>query len=157
SLAPGGSPDRPRRSFVVLERNVTLNQQVAPPASGHLFTLAGGLGHMQVLAQVAEGGVNKVTRGLPVGFTVPGGGGAEATFRGRVEDVRLTPVNDRGAVFYKVLIEVENTRNPATKEWHLRPGQTATVDVLRRVHESVWRVPAAALNFQPDGELSAAA
>ena len=35
-----------------------------------LFTLAGGLEHMQVLAQVAEGDVNKVTRGLPVEFTV---------------------------------------------------------------------------------------
>jgi HlyD family secretion protein len=156
SLAPDTPTERPRRSFVVLERKVTLNQQLAPPTSGHLFTLAGGLEHMQVLAQVAEGDVNKVTRGLPVEFTVSGGA-AEPTFRGAVEDVRLTPVNDRGAVFYKVQIEVDNTRNPATNEWRLRPGQTATVDVLRRVHESVWKVPGAALNFQPEGELSGAA
>jgi HlyD family secretion protein len=153
SLSPEAATERPRRSFVVLERKATLNQQLAPPASGHLFTLAGGLEHMQVLAQVAEGDVGKVTRGQPVEFTVSGGD-AGPSFRGRVEDVRLTPASDRGAVFYKVLIEVDNVRDPATNEWRLRPGQTATVDVLRRVHESVWKVPAAALNFQPEGELS---
>jgi HlyD family secretion protein len=148
---------RTRRTFVVLERKVTLNQQLVPPASGHLFTLAGGLEHMQVLAQVAEGDLNKVTRDMPVEFSVSGGGDREPTFHGKVEDVRLTPVNDRGAVFYKIVIDVENQPHPNTNAWLLRPGQTATVDVLRRVHESVWKVPSAALNFQPDGDLSGAA
>ena len=157
ALSPVTPIERPKRSFVVLERNVTLNQQLAPPQSGHLFTLAGGLEQMQVLAQVAEGDLTKIKQGLPVEFTVSGAGDAEPVFHGEVAEIRLTPISDRGAVFYKVLIDVQNEVNPATKEWRLRPGQTATVDILRRVHESVWKMPSAALNFQPEGELSGAA
>jgi hypothetical protein len=62
-------------------------------------------------------------------------------------------VTDRGAVFYKVLIEVRNELDPATKRWRLTPGLTATVDVLRRRHERAWKVPSMALNFQPDDAL----
>jgi hypothetical protein len=99
---------------------------------------------------VVEGDVNKITRGMPVEFTVSGGGNAEPTFQGRVEDIRLTPSSDHGAVYYKVIVEVRNRKNPDTGDWHLRPGQTATVEVLRRVHERAWKVPAAALSFQPE-------
>lgn len=147
-----GDPARRRekRSFLVLDRKVSLNQQVGPPGSAQLFTLAGDLERMQVHAQVAEGDVNKITRGLPVEFTVSGGGDPEPAFQGRVEDVRLTPVNDRGAVYYKVIIDVRNRRNPATDDWQLRPGLTATVEIQRRVHEKTWKVPAAAVGFQPE-------
>ena len=107
-----------------------------------------------MLARASEGDLTKIKQGLPVEFTVSGAGDAEPVFHGQVEEIRLTPINDRGAVFYKVLIDVQNEVNPATKEWRLRPGQTATVDILRRVHESVWKMPSAALNFQPEGEVS---
>ena len=99
ALSPKTPTERPKRSFVVLERKVTLNQQLAPPLSGHLFTLAGGLEQMQVLAQVAEGDLTKIKQGLPVEFTVSGAGDAEPVFHGQVEEIRLTPINDRGAVF----------------------------------------------------------
>jgi HlyD family secretion protein len=147
-----GDPTRRRekRTFLVLDRKVSLNQQVGPPGSAQLFTLGGDLEQMQVHAQVAEGDVNKITRGLPVEFTVSGGGDPEPAFQGRVEDVRLTPVSDRGAVYYKVIIEVRNRRNPATDDWQLRPGLTATVEIQRRVHEKAWKAPAAALGFQPE-------
>jgi multidrug efflux pump subunit AcrA (membrane-fusion protein) len=147
-----GDPGRYRekRSFLVLDRKVSLNQQIVPPASMQLFTLAGDLERMQVHTQVAEGDVNKITRGMPVEFTVSGGGDAEPTFQGKVEDIRLTPSSDHGAVYYKVLVEVRNHKNPDTGDWHLRPGQTATVEVLRRVHEKTWKLPAAALSFQPE-------
>jgi HlyD family secretion protein len=141
---------RGKRSFLVLDRKVSLNQQIGPPAAAQLFTLAGDLERMQVHVQVVEGDVNKVTRGLPVEFTVAGGGDAEPTFQGRVEDIRLTPSSEHGAVYYKVIVEVRNWKNPATGNWHLRPGQTATVEILRRVHEQAWKVPAAALSFQPE-------
>jgi HlyD family secretion protein len=144
---------RERRSFLVLDRKVSLNQQIGPPTSAQLFTLAADLERMQVHTQVVEGDVNKITRGMPVEFTVAGGGDAEPTFQGRVEDIRLTPSNDRGAVYYKVLVDVRNRKNPNTGDWHLRPGQTATVEILRRVHEKTWKVPAAALSFQPEPTL----
>lgn len=139
-----------RRKFLVLERRVSLNQMIGPPLSGHLFTLAGDLSVMHVEAQVAEGDFPRVSRGLPVEFTIPGAGDEDPVFHGKVEDVRLMPVNDRGAIFYKIIIEVRNDRDQATGRWKLTPGQTATVEVLRRTHERVWKMPATALNFQPD-------
>jgi HlyD family secretion protein len=108
---------------------------------------------MQVQAQVVEGDIRKVRPGLKAEFTVSGEGDNEPTFRGTVADLRLVPTNDRGAVYYKVILGVANERDRATGEWLLRPGLTASVDVLRRVHEGVWKLPSAALNFQPDDAL----
>jgi HlyD family secretion protein len=135
---------------VVLERRAALNQMVGPPESAHLFTLAGDLERVQVVAQVAEGDVAKVTRGLKATFTVTGAAEGEPALDGKVEEVRLTPASDRGAVFYKVVIEARNEREPRTGEWRLRPGQTVSVDIVRRAHESAWKMPAAAFTFQPD-------
>jgi HlyD family secretion protein len=133
----------------VLDRHVSLNQEVGPPASAQLFLLAGEMDRMQVHAQVVEGDINRIRRGLDVEFTVPGGDG-DVAFKGTVEDVRLVPTNDRGAVFYKVIIDVRNERDPASGDWRLRPGLTASIDFIRRVHDPVWKVPASALAFQPD-------
>jgi HlyD family secretion protein len=145
------------RSFIVLERKVSLNQQIAPPLSASLFVLAGDLERMQVQTQVAEGDINKVARGQRVEFTVSGNGDQEPTFSGKVEDIRLVPNSDHGAVYYKVIIDVHNERNPDTGDWHLRPGLTANVDILRRAHEGVWKIPSGALTFQPDGAVTQAA
>jgi HlyD family secretion protein len=151
SLAPEGAATREKRTFTVLDRRVELNQQVGPPASAHLFTLAADLERMRVHVQVAEGDVHKVMRGLPAEFTVSGGDDNEPVFRGKVEDVRLVPVSEHGAVYYRVILDVPNERNPVSGDWRLRPGLTASVDILRRTHERVWKVPAAALNFHPEG------
>jgi HlyD family secretion protein len=155
TLAPDGAASSKPRTFVVLERKVSLNQQIAPPASGSLFTLAGDLERMEVQAQVAEGDINKVVRGQRVDFTVSGNTDHEPTFTGKVKDVRLVPISDHGAVYYKVLIDVQNQRN-ADGDWHLRPGQTANVEIVRRVHDAVWKMPGSALNFQMDIAPSAA-
>jgi HlyD family secretion protein len=148
TLVSNGKSPNDKQSFIVLDRKVSLNQMVGPPTSAHLFTLAGDLDRMQVTAQVAEGDVGKVRRGLPVRFTLSGGEEA-GTFHGKVEDYRLLPTNDRGAVFYNVIVDVPNERESPSGEWRLRPGQTASVDVLIRVHDPVWKVPSAALAFQP--------
>ncbi|HLH28418.1 MAG TPA: HlyD family efflux transporter periplasmic adaptor subunit, partial [Acidimicrobiales bacterium] len=140
---------RSARSFTVLDRHVSLNQEVGPPASAQLFTLAGSLERMQVVAQVVEGDINKIRRGLEADFTVAGGDG-DAAFKGTVEEIRLVPTSDRGAVFYKVVVDVRNQRDPLGGDWRLRPGLTASVDFVRRVHDPVWKMPSAALNFQPD-------
>jgi HlyD family secretion protein len=139
-----------RRSFVVLERNVALNQVIGPPVSAHLFTLAGDLERVQVTALVAEADVLKVTRGLRARFTPGGAPEGEPAFAGKVEEVRLTPATEHGAVFYKAIIDARNERDPATGEWKLRAGQTVSVEIIRRVHEHAWKLPAAALTFQPD-------
>jgi len=149
TLSEGGTPSRPRRSFVVLERKVSLNQMIAPPLQGHLFTLAADLDRMRVMAQVGEGDIEKVRRGMPARFTVSGAGEDSRKYIGKVEDIHLVPANEHGAVYYKVLIDVGNERDKATREWLLRPGLTASVDIIRRAHPSAWKLPTAALNFEP--------
>jgi HlyD family secretion protein len=149
SLAADSSPTEGRRSFTVLDRHVSLNQEVGPPASAQLFTLAGSMDRMQVQAQVVEGDVNKIRRGMAADFTVPGDGG-DVAYKGSVEEIRLVPTSEHGAVFYTVIVDVRNSRNSASGDWRLRPGLTASVDFIRRVHERVWKVPGAALSFQPD-------
>jgi hypothetical protein len=104
---------------------------------------------MQVVTQVVEGDIFKIRRGLEADFTVAGGGDNEPTFHGTVEDIRLVPTSNHGAVFYNVLIDVHNQRD-TSGDWLLRPGLTASVDIVRRAHEKAWKLPNAALNFQPD-------
>lgn len=156
SLAAVDDAPPQKRSFLVLERKVSLNQQIGPPASGHLFSLAGSLERMQVHAQVAEGDINLIRRGLPTRFTLTGAAD-ERSYQATVEDIHLVPVTERGAVFYKVLLDVPNQRRPDSDEWLLRPGLTATVEIVRRQHEHAWKVPASALALQMDQAPSDAA
>ncbi len=149
------SPDEPRgerRKFLVLDRKVSLGQTIGPPLSGHLFTLAGELSVVHVEAQVAEGDIGKVVKGDAATFTVASGD-EDVEFEGKVIDVRLLPVSDRGAIFYKVILEAQNRRDPDTGRWALTPGLTANVDILRRRHERTWKMPSVALSYQPEEAL----
>lgn len=152
TLAPGAAAPKSKHTFTILDRAVSVNQIVGPPASARLFTLAGGLEQMRIDVQVAEGDVGRVTRGQTAEVKGPGGDDRPA-FAGRVEDVRLTPSAEHGAVFYTVVVGVRNERDADTHDWRLRPGMTANVDILLRVHEAVWKMPVAALTFQPDPSL----
>ena len=157
SLAAEGSVPPQRRKFTVLERKVELNQQVGPPSSAQAFLLAGDLSQMRVTAQVAEGDIGRVRRGQRAEFTVASYAD-EVRFGGRVTDLRLVPTNDHGAVFYKVLIEATNAHDPASGEWQLRPGLTASVEIVVRKRDHLWKVPLAALNLEmPEEHISEAA
>jgi HlyD family secretion protein len=151
-LAEEPMTSRPKRSFVVLERRVSLNQQIGPPAQGHLFTLAADLDRMRVSTRVGEGDIDKVRRGMTARFTVSGAGEDSPPYIGAVADIHLVPTNEHGAVYYEVLIDAPNRRDKATGDWLLRPGLTASVDIVRRAHPAVWKLPTAALNFEPPAE-----
>jgi HlyD family secretion protein len=138
-----------RREYLVLDRNVHLGQMVGPQ-SGPLFTLAGDLSVMEVRAQIAEGDINKIKNGLFAVFTLSGFGDEDYEFRGKVKETRPLAVNVKGAAYYDAVIEVANQKDAQTGEWRLRPGMTASVDIVRREHKNVWKVPSAALNFQLD-------
>ncbi len=140
-------PSVARREFLVLERRVQEGQLVGPQ-SGPLFVLAGSLQSVEVHAQVAEGDINRVQRGLPAVFAVNGYGDEDVEFRGTVKDIRPLATNIKGAVYYATIIDVANQKDPATGEWRLRPGMTVSLDIIRREHKNVWRVPSAAMNFQ---------
>jgi HlyD family secretion protein len=147
ALAPEGTTPLTKRKFIVLDRKVELNQQVGPPISAQLFLLGGDLAQMQAIAQVAEGDIGRVRRGQRAEFSVSAYGD-DVLFSGKVADLRLLPTSDHGAIFYRVVIDVANRKDPATGDWQLRPGMTASVDVVVRRHEDVWKIPVAAVNFQ---------
>jgi multidrug efflux pump subunit AcrA (membrane-fusion protein) len=152
-----GLPSAARREFLILERKVQEGQLVGPQ-SGPLFVLAGSLQSVEVHAQVAEGDISKVHRGLPAVFTVSGYDDQDVEFRGTVKEIRPLATNVKGAVYYATIIDVANQKDPVTGEWRLRPGMTVSLDIVRREHKNVWRVPTAALNFKlEDAFLSDAA
>jgi HlyD family secretion protein len=138
-----------KREYLVLDRKVHMGQMVGPQDTP-LFTLAGDLSRMEIHAQVAEGDINKVKKGLTAVFILSGFGDEDIEFRGAVREIRPMAVNVKGAVYYDAVIEVANQRDAVTGEWRLRPGMTASVDIIRREHKNVWKIPSAALNFQLD-------
>jgi len=137
-----------KKHYTIIERKVVPGQLIGPPASAQLFTLTSDLGQMQVHAQVSENDIGKVRDGLNATFTVFAYAEDEARFRGKVVEIRPMPTSLHGAVFYDVVIDVANARDPRTKEWMLRPGMTASVDIVLREHTDVWKIPTEALSFQ---------
>jgi HlyD family secretion protein len=139
-----------RRRYLILERKVEVGQAVGPGSSAPLFSLAEDLGRMEVHTEVAEGDIDRVRLGLPAHFTISSSAEPDRRFDGKVRQIRPMPASVKGAVYYNVVLEVENQKNTQTGEWWLRPGMTAAVDVVRRQHNKVWKVPTAALGFQLD-------
>ncbi len=138
-----------KREFLILERKATLGQMVGPQ-SGPLFTLAGDLGHMEAHAQVNEGDINKVRKGLTALFTIKDFNDEDIEFRGVVREIRPLANNQKGAVYYDTVIELVNQRDAANGEWRLRPGMTASIDIVRLEHKNAWRIPSKALDFKMD-------
>lgn len=142
-------PPRPKRSFVVLDRKVSVNQEIGSSNQGHLFTLASDLQRMRVTAEVGEGDIDKVRRGMKARFTVGNAGEDAPKYCGTIEDIHLMPSTEHGAVYYQVEIDTRNERDDPSDDWKLRPGLTASVDIIRRSHRQAWKVPSAALTFEP--------
>lgn len=138
-----------KREFLVLERKVSEGQAVGPQA-GPLFVLSGDLHRVEVHAQIGEGDVAKVRKGLTARFTVTTYAEEDVEFVGVVREIRPLANNLKGQVFYDAVIEVENQKDPASSEWRLRPGMTMSLDVVRREHKNAWKVPSTALNFRLD-------
>lgn len=150
-VSEDAEPANGKRSFLVLERKVSVNQEIGSSVQGHLFTLASDLQRMRVTAEVGEGDIGEVRRGMTARFTVGGGGDDAPKYTGTVEDIHLMPSHEHGTVFYEVVIETRNER-AGDGDWKLRPGQTASVDIIRRAHRDAWKVPSAALHFEPAGD-----
>ncbi len=141
----GPAADR-KRKYVVLDRKVRLNDLVGPPSNALLYTLAGDLSEVEVLTQVAEGDIARVSKGQQAEFTLADG---ERKYPAEVREVRMLPASDHGAIFYKVVLRARNVRDKSGS-WVMRPGLTASADIIRRRHNGVWKMPNVALGFQLD-------
>ena len=134
----------PPQQYLILECKVQRGQQVGPQP---LFILARDLGRLDVHAQVAEGDIGKVKKGLLATFTVTAFSDENVEFAGKVKEIQPLPNSVKGAVFYDTVVTVDNQKDEETGEWRLRPGMTAAVDIIRRKHKNVWKMPTAALTF----------
>jgi HlyD family secretion protein len=139
----------------VVARNVDVGQTVAASfQTPTLFLVAEDLTKMQVNASVSESDIGTVTTGQDTAFSVDAF--PADTFRGRVAQVRNSPVTVLNVVTYDVIIGVDNT------DLRLRPGMTANVTITTAHRDDVLRVPTRALRFRPpdlapDGAVAAPA
>ncbi len=128
---------------IVLSRNVDVGQTVAATfQTPTLFLIAEDLTQMRVVANVSESDIGSVQVGQEATFTVDAHPGRE--FRGGVSEIRNAPLVVQNVVTYEVVIDVANA------DLALRPGMTATVDIVTDRRQDVVRIPLGALRFRPE-------
>ncbi len=126
----------------VVSRNVDVGQTVAASfQTPTLFTIAQDLTKMQIDTSVDEADIGKIKVGEDVDFTVDAY--PDVTFKGKVGQVRISPITVQNVVTYDVVIMVDNP------ELKLKPGMTANVSIIVAEKKDVLKVPNAALRFRP--------
>jgi HlyD family secretion protein len=128
---------------VVISRNMEVGQTVQASFSApKIFVMANDLTKMQVECDVDEADVGKVKEGQKVRFTVDAF--PDTPFIGTVNQVRFSPTVTQNVVTYTTVVDVSNP------ELKLRPGMTATVNIITGEAKGVLRVPNSALRFAPN-------
>jgi HlyD family secretion protein len=126
----------------VVTRNVDVGQTVAASfQTPTLFYIAQDLTRMQIDTNVDEADIGRVKVGQEVDFNVDAY--PDILFKGKVSQVRISPITVQNVVTYDVVIHVEN------KELRLKPGMTANVSIVTAVKSEVLRLPNGALRFRP--------
>ena len=130
---------------VVLARNVEPGQTVASSLQAPiLFTIAEDLTKMEVQVDVDEADVGNVKDGQKATFTVDAY--PHRQFTAEIRELRFGSEVVQGVVTYKAVLITDNS------ELLLRPGMTATAEiVVEKVSDAV-TVPNAALRFAPPVE-----
>lgn len=127
---------------IVLKRAVQPGQTVASSLQAPiLFTLAEDLKRMQVEANIDEADIGAVKAGQDAQFTVDAYPGK--AFPAKIETLEFSPLTTDGVVTYKAILTVDNT------ELLLRPGMTATAQIIVQKVPDTLAVPNAALRYQP--------
>lgn len=130
---------------IVLKRNVDPGQTVAASLQAPvLFILAEDLTQMELRVDVDEADVGQVEEGQAATFTVDAY--PERTFSAHITQVRYGSQITDGVVTYTTLLKVENP------ELVLRPGMTATAEIVVQTIDDVLLAPNAALRFRPAQE-----
>lgn len=127
---------------VVISKNVNVGQTIIPGRqSPVLFLLAEDLTNMQLDANVSEADIGKIKEGQEGSFRVDAY--PKETFKGRVSQIRNSPITTQNVVTYDVVLFVDN------HELKLKPGMTADVKILIASRKDTLRIPRAALRFIP--------
>lgn len=127
---------------VVLARLVEPGQTVAASLqSPVLFTVASDLTKLLLYVDVDEADIGKLREGQEATFTV--GAWPSRKFSSTVVSVHNLPTAGQTVVTYQAVLSVDN------KDLLLRPGMTATANIVISDRKDVLVVPDAALRYTP--------
>ena len=128
---------------VVLTRSVQPGQTVAASLQAPvLFTLAEDLTKMELQVAVDEADVGQVRADQQATFTVDAY--PDRSFPARITQVRYGSQSKEGVVTYLTVLNVDNS------DLSLRPGMTATADIVVKKISNALLVPSATLRFTPE-------
>jgi HlyD family secretion protein len=96
---------------------------------------------MELHVDVDEADVGQVKQGQDATFTVDAY--PDRIFSARITEVRYAPQTEEGVVTYETLLSADNS------DLSLRPGMTATADIIVKKVENAILVPNVALRFTP--------
>lgn len=132
----------------VVSRAVTMGQTVAATLqTPTLFLIATDLTKMEVDTNVSESDIGPLKETNPATFTVDAWPGR--VFQGPVVQVRQSPQTVQNVVTYDVVVGVDNT------DLALKPGMTASTQIVTDQRTDVSRVPDQALRYTPAGAVPA--
>lgn len=127
---------------VVLTKSIEKGQTVAASFNAPvLFTLAEDLTQMELLVDVDEADIGVVKDGQKARFTVDAYPGRQ--FDAVIRQVRFNATTTDGVVTYETVLKVAND------DLALRPGMTATAEIIVQEASDALLVPSAALRFSP--------
>jgi HlyD family secretion protein len=131
----------------VVSRNVTIGQTVAATfQTPTLFLIATDLTQMEVDTNVSESDIGAIKDGNTVRFTVDTF--PNRVFQGAIAQVRQSPQTVQNVVTYDVVVNVDNA------DLALKPGMTASVQIVTAERTDVLRVADQALRYVPAGSAS---
>lgn len=129
---------------VVISRDVEPGQTVAATfETPKLFTLAGDLSRMELQVKVDEADVGEVREGQRATFSVDAY--PNRRFEARIRSVRYAASTTNNVVSYVAILTVEN------EDLALRPGMTATAEIVTAEKKDALLVPNGAVRFTPPG------
>jgi len=127
---------------VVLKRSVDPGQIVASSLQAPvLFVIAEDLRHMELQVDVDEADVGKVKVGQKATFSVDTY--PDRKFPAKIRDIRYGSETVQGVVTYKAVLSIDNS------ELMIRPGMTATAEIVVQEVKDVLLVSNVALRFSP--------
>tara|TARA_R110000824_G_scaffold118960_2_gene271420 strand:- start:36152 stop:37375 length:1224 start_codon:yes stop_codon:yes gene_type:complete len=135
---------------VVIDRNIEPGQTVAATfETPTLFTLADDLSRMELQVNVDEADVGEVRDGQSATFTVDAY--PNRVFQARIEKLRYASTTTNNVVSYVAVLSIDNS------DLALRPGMTATAEIITSEKKDVLLVPNGATRFTPPDEKEPAA
>lgn len=130
---------------IVISKEVELGQTVAASFNTPtLFSVAQDLTNMQIEVNISEADISKIKEGQDVDFNVDAY--PDTTFKGKVIQVRNSPVKSSNVVTYTVVVSVDNS------DLKLKPGMTANASIITAVRDNVLSVSNQSLRFVPPAD-----